>query len=76
MTTSDSQEQATQGADAIALVTEWNEFKQLDLGEMPTPRLKSLMESLNALHVPTDDVIDIIKGIERNGKLHARLILE
>jgi flagellar P-ring protein FlgI len=52
------------------------QFKALDIGEMPTPRLKTLIESLNSLHVPTDDIIDIVKGIERNGKLHARLILE
>jgi flagellar P-ring protein precursor FlgI len=51
-------------------------FKPLDVGETPAPRLKSLVEALNALQVPTEDVIDIIKGLERNGKLHAQLIIE
>jgi flagellar P-ring protein FlgI len=51
-------------------------FKAIDMGETPAPRLKALVESLNALHVSADDVIDIIKGIDRNGKLHAQLIIE
>lgn len=51
-------------------------FKPLDVGETPAPRLKNLVEALNSLQVPTDDVIDIIKGLERNGKLHAQLIIE
>ncbi|MBX7074403.1 MAG: flagellar basal body P-ring protein FlgI [Pirellulales bacterium] len=41
-----------------------------------TAELKSLVEALNAVKVPTDDIIDIIKGLERSGKLHARLIIE
>ncbi|MCA9261979.1 MAG: flagellar basal body P-ring protein FlgI [Planctomycetales bacterium] len=41
-----------------------------------TARLSSLVQALDALKVPADDVIEIIKGIERNGKLHARLIIE
>ncbi len=28
------------------------------------------------LHVPTEDVIEIIKGLQRNGKLNAQLIIE
>jgi flagellar P-ring protein FlgI len=52
------------------------QFKPIDTGETPTPKLKSLVEALNALKVPTDDVIDIIKGLQRNGKLHAQLIIE
>jgi flagellar P-ring protein precursor FlgI len=40
------------------------------------PTLKALVESLNAVHVPTEDIIEIIKGLERNGKLRARLIIE
>jgi flagellar P-ring protein precursor FlgI len=51
-------------------------FKPLDVGETPSPRLKNLVEALNALQVPAEDVIDIIKGLERNGKLHAQLIIE
>lgn len=51
-------------------------FVALDPGGRNTAKLKSLVEALNALHVPPEDVIDIIKGIERNGKLHAQLIIE
>jgi flagellar P-ring protein precursor FlgI len=40
------------------------------------PKLKSLVEALNAVQVPPKDVIDIIKGLERNGKLNAQLIIE
>ena len=28
------------------------------------------------LKIPTGDMVEIIRGIERNGKLHARLIIE
>jgi flagellar P-ring protein precursor FlgI len=38
--------------------------------------LKSLVEALNAVKVPTDDIIDIIKGLDRSGKLYAELIIE
>jgi flagellar P-ring protein precursor FlgI len=41
-----------------------------------TAELKALIEALNAVKVPTDDIIDIIKGLERSGKLYARLIIE
>jgi flagellar basal body P-ring protein FlgI len=48
----------------------------LDPGDTSKAKLKSLIEALNALRVPTADVIDIIKGLDRNGKLHAQLIIE
>lgn len=51
-------------------------FKAIETGETPNPKLKALIEALNAIHVPTDDIVDIIKGLERNGKLHAQLIIE
>ncbi len=44
--------------------------------EQESPKLKTLVEALNALHVATPDVIDIIKGLDKNGKLHAELIIE
>jgi hypothetical protein len=34
------------------------------------------VNQLNSLKVPTSDVIEIIRGIERNGKLHGRLIID
>ena len=39
-------------------------------------KLQQLVDQLNALKVPTADMIEIIRGIERNGKLHGRLIIE
>lgn len=41
-----------------------------------TSRLQGLLEALNALRVADQDVIDIIKGLNRDGKLHAKLIIE
>ena len=40
------------------------------------PKLKALVEALNAIHVPTSDIIEIIKGLNRDGKLHGQLIVE
>jgi flagellar P-ring protein precursor FlgI len=40
------------------------------------PKLKSLVEALNALHIATPDIIDIIKGLDKNGKLYAQLVIE
>ena len=39
-------------------------------------KLSALVDALSALKVPTSDAIDIIKTIERSGKLHGRLIIE
>jgi flagellar P-ring protein precursor FlgI len=51
-------------------------FVPVDTEQTETPKLKSLVEALNAVNVPTEDVIDIIKAIDRNGRLHAKLIIE
>lgn len=51
-------------------------FSSIDVDRSNQPKLQELVDQLNALRVPTQDVIDIIRGIERNGKLHARLIFE
>jgi flagellar P-ring protein precursor FlgI len=51
-------------------------FSQIDVDESSQPRLKQLVDQLNALRVPTADMIDIIRGIERNGKLHGKLIMD
>ena len=51
-------------------------FAQIDVDESNTPKLEQLVSQLNSLKVPTTDVIEIIRGIERNGKLHGRLIIE
>lgn len=44
--------------------------------EQQAPRLQSLLEALNAVKVPNEDIIDILKGLEQSGKLHARLVVE
>jgi len=51
-------------------------FVPLDPAETSKPKLDALVKALNAVHVPAEDIIDIIKGLDRNGKLHARLIFE
>jgi flagellar P-ring protein FlgI len=51
-------------------------FVPLNPNEPNAPKLKALVEALNALHVPAADVIDIIKGLDKNGKLHAELMIE
>ncbi|MBX7167074.1 MAG: flagellar basal body P-ring protein FlgI [Pirellulales bacterium] len=42
----------------------------------PEAKLQALLESLNAVKVPNEDIIEIIKGLDRTGKLHAKLIVE
>jgi len=51
-------------------------FAQIDVDKSSAPKLEQLVTQLNSLKVPTADVIDIIRGIERNGKLHGRLVIE
>lgn len=51
-------------------------FVPLDSDQTETAKLKALIEALNAVNVPTQDVIDIIKAVDRNGRLHAKLIIE
>jgi flagellar P-ring protein FlgI len=60
-------------------------FSPIDVDESSTaapaagsqkPKLTALIDQLNSLKVPTADMIEIICGIERNGKLHGRLIIE
>lgn len=51
-------------------------FASIDVDESSKPKLQTLVNQLNALKVPTADMVEIIKGIERNGKLHGRLIIE
>jgi len=40
------------------------------------PVLKNLVEALNALEVPTEDVIAIIRTLKRNGDLYGELIVQ
>jgi flagellar P-ring protein precursor FlgI len=51
-------------------------FAAIDVDHSSAPKLEELVNQLNSLKVPTADMIEIIRGIERNGKLHGRLIIE
>ncbi len=51
-------------------------FIGVDPTDPTSPKLKALVEAQNAVHAPTEDIIEIIKGLDRNGKLHAPLIIE
>lgn len=51
-------------------------FVGVDPVDPAQPKLKALVEALNAVHAPTEDIIEVIKGLDRNGKLHAPLIIE
>jgi flagellar P-ring protein precursor FlgI len=51
-------------------------FVPLDTADPNAPKLKALVEALNAIHVPTSDIIEIIKGLNRDGKLHGQLVIE
>lgn len=51
-------------------------FVAVDPSELQTAKLKALVAALNAVKVPTTDIIQIIKDIEHNGKLHGQLIVE
>jgi len=51
-------------------------FVPVQAGQGSPAKLKSLVEALNAVHVPNEDVIDIIKALARDGKLHAQLVVE
>lgn len=51
-------------------------FSAIDVDQSGSPKLQTLVDQLNTLKVPTADMVEIIKGIERNGKLHGRLIIQ
>lgn len=51
-------------------------FTSLDTDQSDDAKLQSLVTALNSIKVPHQDVVEIIKGIAQNGKLHGRLIVE
>ncbi|MCS7237763.1 MAG: flagellar basal body P-ring protein FlgI [Thermoguttaceae bacterium] len=51
-------------------------FTAVDPRQPQNPKLKGLVEALNAIRVPPEDIVDIIKAIDRQGKLYGRLIIE
>jgi flagellar P-ring protein precursor FlgI len=52
------------------------QFSAVDQSQQESAKLQALVDALNALKVPNADAIEIIKGIDRSGKLHARLIID
>jgi flagellar P-ring protein FlgI len=51
-------------------------FAAVDVDESNKAKLDQLVTQLNSLKVPPEDMIEIIRGIERNGKLHGQLIID
>src|SRR3954453_7806237 len=51
-------------------------FSAIDVDQSGAPKLQTLVDQLNSLKVPTSDMVEIIKGIERDGKLHGRLLID
>lgn len=51
------------------------EWFPVDIEGTESPKLKTLIAALKAVHVPTEDMIDIIKCLERDGKIYAKVIV-
>lgn len=52
------------------------DFRTVDQSQAGDAKLDELVTALKDLKVPARDIIEIIQGIEANGKLHGRLIIE
>jgi flagellar P-ring protein precursor FlgI len=50
-------------------------FVGIDPADAGAAKLQALIDSLNAINATTEDIIEIIKGIDRNGSLHGKLII-
>ncbi|MCH8998808.1 MAG: flagellar basal body P-ring protein FlgI [Proteobacteria bacterium] len=51
-------------------------FIGLDTFDREATKLRSLVEALNAIKVPSTDVIEIIRGLKRQGSLLGKVIVE
>lgn len=51
-------------------------FTPIDPRQPGNPKLKNLVEALNAVRVPAADIVEIVKAIDRQGKLFGRLVVE
>ena len=59
------------------ITIETGPFFPLDPGaNTSVTKLKALSDALNAIEASPQDIIEIIKGIDRNGQLYGRLIIE
>lgn len=52
------------------------QFVPVDSQSDDNPRLKALLAALEAVRVPPQDKIEILKALHRNGRLYAQLIIE
>ncbi len=57
-------------------VVETREFVALDPESRGGAKLQDLINALDALKVPAEDRIQIIKELHESGKLHAKLVVE
>ena len=53
-----------------------NSFVPVGTDAPQNPKLKALIDALKAVKVPNENIIDIIKGIDANGKLYGQLIIK
>jgi flagellar P-ring protein precursor FlgI len=56
-------------------IGEGKQFIGIDATDVGGAKLQALLDSLNAINATTEDIIEIIKGINRNGSLHGKLIV-
>ncbi|QDT66132.1 flagellar basal body P-ring protein FlgI [Calycomorphotria hydatis] len=60
------------GQDTYAPVPD--RFRAIDQKQELSPNLEQLVEALNLLRVPPEDVIEILRELNRSGKLHAEYL--
>lgn len=60
----------------LAIETGQGQFIPLDQAGTDSTKLAALVEALNALQATDQDIIEIIKGLEKTGQLFGRLIIE
>lgn len=56
--------------------TEQAGFASIDQGDRDRAKLQRLVTALGQLKVPASDIIEIIRALEKNGKLHGKLVIE
>ncbi len=53
-----------------------SQFVEIDPSKTQTAKLQSLIAALQAVHAPTQDIIDIIKDLAKSKRLYAKLVIE